>query len=123
MTHEEMRNPHKVSRVMEWNENWWKRTFGADKWNSDMDFMLWMCSDHAFAWIQPIGYDRIDVKSQMVDGLYFAGDQYGERLWGCGVDAAALSAALCVDSMMGSSMEEKVFKPYHRAMPARIKNW
>jgi prolycopene isomerase len=123
MTHDEMRNPHKVYRVIEWNENWWKRTFGADKWASEMDFLLWMCSDHAFAWIQPIGHDRIDVKSQMVEGLYFAGDQYGERLWGCGVDAAALSAALCVDSMMGSNMEEKVFKPYHRAMPARVKNW
>jgi monoamine oxidase len=123
MTHDEMRNPHKVSRVIEWNENWWKRTFSADKWASEMDFLIWMCSDHAFAWIQPIGHDRIDVKSQMVEGLYFAGDQYGERLWGCGVDAAALSAALCVDSMMGSNMEEKVFKPYHRAMPARVKNW
>jgi monoamine oxidase len=123
MTHEEMRNPHKVSRVIEWNENWWKRTFGEDKWKSEMDFMLWMCSDHAFAWIQPVGFDRIDVRSEMVEGLYFAGDQYGERLWGCGVDAAALSAALCVDSMMGSKMEEKVFKPYHRALPAKVKTW
>ncbi|MBU2511901.1 FAD-dependent oxidoreductase [bacterium] len=123
LTHEEMRNPHKVSRVIEWNEKWWKRTFGKDKWESEMDYMLWMCSDHAFAWIQPIGSDRIDVKSKMVDGLYFAGDQYGERLWGCGVDAAALSATLCVDSMMGSNTEEKVFKPYHRAMPARVKAW
>lgn len=123
MTHDEMRNPHKVSRVIEWNEKWWKRTFGADKWASEMDYMLWMCTDHAFGWIQPIGYDRIDVKSPLVEGLYFAGDQYGERLWGCGVDAAALSASLCVDSMMGSNIEEKAFKPYHRAMPARVKAW
>ncbi len=123
LTHEEMRDPHKVNRVIEWNERWWKRTFGADKWESEMDFLVWMCSDHAFAYIQPIGYDRIDVKSPWVEGLYFAGDQYGERLWGCGVDAAALSAALCVDVMMGSNLEEKIFKPYHRAMPARVKTW
>ncbi len=123
MTHEEMRNPHKVQRVVEWNEKWWKNTFGANKWDSEMEYMLWMCTDHAFAWIQPIGYDRIDVKSPYVEGLYFAGDQYGERLWGCGVDAAALSATLCVDSMMGSNIEEQVFPFYHRAMPSRVKSW
>lgn len=123
MTHEEMREPKKVSRVVEWNEAWWKRTFGAKKWASEMEHMLWMCTDHAFAWIQPIGTDRIDVKSPIVEGLYFSGDQYGERLWGCGVDAAALSATLCVDSMMGSNTEEKAFPFYHRAMPARKKVW
>ena len=117
LTHEEMRDARKVSRVMEWNENWWKETFGADKWDSEMEFMLWMCCDHAFAWIQPIGTDRVDVKSPWVEGLYFAGDQYGKRLLGCGVDAAALSATLTVDSMMGSNVEEKVFPNYHRAMP------
>ena len=123
MTHEEMRTPQKVSRVVEWNEDWWKKTFGRAKWESEMEFLLWMCADHAFAWIQPIGTDRIDVKSPDVEGLYFAGDQYGERLWGCGVDAAALSATLCVDSMMGSNTEEKVFPFYHRAVPARKKAW
>ena len=123
MTHEEMRTPQKVQRVVEWNENWWKRTFGAKKWASEMEHMLWMCTDHAFAWIQPIGQDRIDVKSPDIDGLYFTGDQYGKRLWGCGVDAAALSATLCVDSMMGSNTEEKVFPFYHRALPAPKKVW
>ena len=63
MTHEEMRTPQKVQRVVEWNETWWKRTFGAKKWTSEMEYMLWMSTDHAFAWIQPIGQDRIDVKS------------------------------------------------------------
>jgi len=123
MTHEEMRTPQKVQRVVEWNENWWKRTFGAKKWASEMEHMLWMCTDHAFAWIQPIGQDRIDVKSPDIEGLYFAGDQYGKRLWGCGVDAAALSATLCVDSMMASNTEEKVFPFYHRAIPESKKVW
>jgi hypothetical protein len=88
-----------------------------------MEHMLWMCTDHAFAWIQPIGQDRIDVKSPDIEGLYFAGDQYGKRLWGCGVDAAALSATLCVDSMMASNTEEKVFPFYHRAIPEPKKVW
>jgi len=117
LTHEETRDARKVSRVMEWNETWWKETFGPDKWESEMDFMLWMCCDHAFSWIQPIGTDRVDVKCPWVEGLYFTGDQYGERLLGCGVDAAALSATMTVDSMMGSDVEKKVFPAYHRAMP------
>jgi monoamine oxidase len=123
MTHEEMRTPQKVQRVVEWNETWWKRTFGAKKWTSEMEYMLWMSTDHAFSWIQPIGQDRIDVKSPSIEGLYFAGDQYGKRLWGCGVDAAALSATLCIDSMMGSNTEEKVFPFYHRALPSPRKAW
>ncbi len=123
MTHEEMRTRQKVQRVVEWNENWWKRTFGAKKWASEMEFLMWMCTDHAFAWIQPIGQDRIDVQSPDIEGLYFTGDQYGKRLWGCGVDAAALSATLCVDAMMGANTEEKVFPFYHRALPAPKKVW
>jgi hypothetical protein len=123
MTHEEMRTPKKVSRVIEWNENWWKQTFGRAKWESEMDHLIWMCTDHAFAWIQPIGQDRIDVKSPEIEGLYFAGDQYGRRLWGCGVDAAALSVTLCVDRMMDSNTEEKVFPFYHRALPAPKETW
>ena len=122
MTHDEMRNSRKVSRVIEWNEQWWKNTFGVDTWNAEMEFLLWMCSDHAFAWIQPVGTDRIDVRSPWVEGLYFAGDQYGERLLGCGVDAAALSATLCVDTMMGSNIEEQVFPSYHRALPVEAKS-
>lgn len=117
LTHEEMRTPRKLTRVIDWNENWWKETFGADKWESEVEFMLWMCCDHSFSWIQPVGQDRVDVKSPWVEGLYFTGDQYGERLLGCGVDAAALSATLTVDTMMDSNTEEKVFPKYHRAMP------
>jgi hypothetical protein len=53
-----------------------------------------------------------------VGGLYFAGDQYGERMWGGGVDGAALSGVLCVDQIMGSGLEESIFPPYHRGIPS-----
>jgi flavin-dependent dehydrogenase len=64
-----------------------------------------------------VGSERPDVKSPFVEGLYLAGDQYGRRLWGGGVDGAALSAVLCVDAMMDSKLEEKIFPPYHRGIP------
>ncbi|MCC6786957.1 MAG: hypothetical protein IT547_03885, partial [Hyphomonadaceae bacterium] len=53
-----------------------------------------------------------------VEGLYFAGDQYGARLWGGGVDGASLSAVMCVDAITGSQREEGVFPEFHRGIPA-----
>ena len=48
---------------------------------------------------------------------YFAGDQYGRRMWGGGVDGASLSAVMCVDKMMGTNKEEQIFPDYHRGIP------
>jgi len=49
-----------------------------------------------------------------VQGLYFSGDGYGEKTWGSGMDAAVLSALLCVDAMCGSRYTEEVLPEYHR---------
>ncbi|NLZ40513.1 MAG: hypothetical protein GX886_04520, partial [Comamonadaceae bacterium] len=43
--------------------------------------------------------------------------QYGARLWGGGVDGAALSAVLCVDKMTHSNYEEIIMPEYHRGIP------
>ncbi|MCW5573477.1 MAG: hypothetical protein KIT37_10650, partial [Steroidobacteraceae bacterium] len=59
-----------------------------------------------------------DVKSPWVEGLYFAGDQYGKRLWGGGVDGASLSAIMCVDAMMGGDLESAIMPDFHRGIPA-----
>jgi flavin-dependent dehydrogenase len=57
------------------------------------------------------------VKSSDVDGLFFAGDQYGRRLWGGGIDGAALSAVLCVDAITGEPLENEIFPWFHRGLP------
>jgi hypothetical protein len=82
-----------------------------------MEFMIWTPAPEGYGIWRPVGSERPDVKSPFVDGLYLAGDQYGRRLWGGGVDGAALSAVLCVDAMMDSKLEEKIFPPYHRGIP------
>jgi flavin-dependent dehydrogenase len=79
--------------------------------------MLWTPSPEAYGLWRPVGEDRPDVKSPWVQGLYFAGDQYGKRLWGGGVDGASLSAVMCVDAMIGSRLEEQVMPDYHRGIP------
>ena len=115
LTDREMRDPAKVNRVIETCEAWGRATFPS--WDEDMEFMIWTPAPEGYGIWRPVGSERPDVKSPFVDGLYLAGDQYGRRLWGGGVDGAALSAVLRVDAMMDSKLEEKIFPPYHRGIP------
>lgn len=122
LTDEEMRNPQKVNRVIGFCEDWFKRTFpGA--WENDLEFMIWTPSDEAYGHWRPVGAERPDVQSPWVEGLYFVGDQYSRRMWGGGVDGAGLCAAMCVDAIMGTDLEEKVFPPYHRGTPKTSRHW
>jgi len=115
LTDEEMRNPKKVNRVIEVCEAWARAKFPS--FDRDVEFIIWTPGPEAYGLWRPVGEDRPDVKSPWVKGLHFAGDQYGERLWGGGVDGAALSAVMCVDTMMGSKNEEAIFPAYHRGIP------
>jgi len=115
LTDAEMRDRTKVNRVIEVCEAWARAQFPS--FDEDVEFIIWTPSPEAYGLWRPVGEDRPDVKSPWVDGLYFAGDQYGARLWGGGVDAAALSAVLCVDHMVGAHQEEAIFPAYHRGIP------
>lgn len=115
LTDEEMRNPDRVNRVIQLCEDWAKRTF--PNWDQDKEFCIWTPSPEAYGLWRPIGTDRPDVKSPHVQGLYFAGDQYGKRLWGGGVDGASLSAVMCVDQITHGNSEEQIMPEYHRGIP------
>ncbi|MFQ5553989.1 MAG: phytoene desaturase family protein [Acidimicrobiia bacterium] len=115
LTDKEMRDPEKVKRVTDWCDEWFRETFPT--WEEDMEFCIWTPSPEAYGLWRPVGEDRPDVQSPWVDGLYFAGDQYGRRLWGGGVDGASLSAVLCVDAMEGTNLEEDIFPWYHQGIP------
>lgn len=121
LTDEEMRSPKKVKRVINFCMDWFKRTF--TDWEENVEFVMWTPSDEAYGNWRPVGEKRPDVKSPYVNGLYFVGDQYGERLWGGGVDGASLSAVLCVDTIMGTDLETKIYPHYHRGIPKTEKNW
>jgi prolycopene isomerase len=115
LTDKEMRDPDKVNRVIELCENWARATF--PDWDENVEFIIWTPGPEAYGLWRPIGEKRPPTKSPDVEGLYFAGDQYGERLWGGGIDGAALSGVLCVDEMMGTNLEEEIFPPFHRGIP------
>ena len=118
LTDREMRDPAKVDRVIEACEAWGRATFPT--WNEDMEFMIWTPAPEGYGIWRPVGSERPDVESPFVGGLYLAGDQFGRRLWGGGVDGASLSAVMCVDAMMSSNLEEEIFPPYHRGLPDLI---
>ncbi len=115
LTDNEMRDVKKVKRVTDWCDAWFRQTFPT--WKEDMEFCIWTPSPEAYGLWRPVGVDRPDVQTPWVRNLYFAGDQYGKRLWGGGVDGASLSAVLCVDCMMGTKYEDQVFPDYHRGIP------
>ncbi|MFQ5342247.1 MAG: phytoene desaturase family protein [Anaerolineae bacterium] len=119
LTDNEQRDPQRVKRVTDWCDNYFRETFPT--WEEDMEFCIWTPSPEAYGLWRPVGegVERPDVKSPWVEGLYFAGDQYGRRLWGGGIDGAAISAVMCVDSMMGANYEEEIFPWYHRGIPDR----
>lgn len=115
LTDEEMRNPDRVNRVIELCERWARDTFPT--WEQDCEFIIWTPAPEAYGLWRPVGVERPDVRSPHVEGLYFAGDQYGKRLWGGGVDGASLSAVLCVDAMQGTRLEEEIMPAWHRGIP------
>jgi hypothetical protein len=115
LTDEEMRNPDRVNRVVELCEDWARKTF--PHWDEDREFCIWTPGPEAYGLWRPVGTDRPDVKSPHVQGLYFAGDQYGKRLWGGGVDGASLSAVMCVDAIKGGELEAQIMPEYHRGLP------
>lgn len=114
LTDKEMRDPERVNLVIERCEAWARANFPT--WDEDVEFVLWTPSPEALGTYRPIGTDRPPHKSEYVEGLWFAGDQYGEKNWGCGIDAATLSGLVCVDQMMGTNLEEEIFPPYHRGI-------
>ena len=114
LTDEEMRSRERVGLVVRRCEAWARSNFPT--WEDDVEFIIWTPSPEALGTNRPVGTDRVAHRSDHVEGLWFAGDQYGEKNWGCGVDAAVLSAVVCVDQMMGTDLEDGVFPDYHRGI-------
>ena len=112
LTAEEMHDERKVNRVIDEATAFVQRSFPT--WLEDMDWELWTASDEGFGNWPPIGERRPDVRCPWIEGLYFAGDGYGARRWGSGLDAAIHSALLCVDSISGRAYSSEILPAYHR---------
>ncbi len=116
LTEAEMRNPERVNRVIALCEGFAEASY--PHWKDSLEMIIWTPGPACYGDWRPVGTDRVDVASPWVPGLYFAGDQYGARLWGGGVDAAALSAVMCVDAITGGQSERQIFPEVHLGLPA-----
>jgi len=112
LTDKEMHDDNKVNRVVDEVTEFMQRNFPT--WLEDMDWELWTASDEGYGIWPPIGERRPDVKSPWIEGLYFAGDGYGARRWGAGLDSAIHSAILCLDSVGSKDYSSEILPEYHR---------
>jgi len=112
LTEDELHDRDKVNRVIDLGRDIFHKTF--PKMKADTLWEIWTCSDKGFGDWPPPGARRPDTTQPGLEGLFFAGDGYGARTWGSGMDAAIHSALLCVDAMTGQNFVEKVLPDYHR---------
>jgi hypothetical protein len=75
-----MRDPVKVNRVIKLCEDWAKRTFPT--WEEDCEFITLDAWAGGLRVVATGRRGSAGRESPHVKGLYFAGDQYGKRLWG-----------------------------------------
>lgn len=69
-------------------------------WRSALEWMLFTVGGTAISWRHP--EDRWpDVKSSSIEGLYFAGDAFGERTNEGGVEGATHSGFACANAITG----------------------
>ena len=82
-------------------------------WRKDILFKFWTNGPEAWGHWRPIGHERPKAECPWVEGLYFTGDQSGEKVWGGGVDAAAVSGVLTADAVTGKDYAHQIFPSYH----------
>ena len=112
LTDQELRNKAKVDRVIDTARDLFHQTFPTLKENTSWE--MWTCSDKGFGDWPPTGEPRPDVTQPGLNGVYFAGDGYGAKTWGSGMDAAVYSGLLCMDTMFDSNYVETILPEYHR---------
>jgi hypothetical protein len=112
LTEGELRDKAKVDRVIDVSRDLFHRIF--PKMKKDTLWEIWTCSDKGFGDWPPPGERRPDTTQPNMSGLFFAGDGYGAKTWGSGMDAAVYSGLLAVDAITGKNYVEKVMPPYHR---------
>lgn len=112
LTEGELHDKGKIDRVIDESRRLFHEVFPTMEESTEWE--IWTCSDKGFGDWPPPGEKRPDNKADFLPGLFFAGDGYGEKTWGSGMDAAVLSALLCVDAMNGKDYVREILPEYHR---------
>ena len=108
----EMRDRAKVQKVIDRAKEVFYNAFPDMKKNTLWE--IWLCSDRGYGDFPPGGEERPTHTQPNMEGLFFAGDGYGPKVWGAGMDAAIHSAVYCLDEMTGRKYSEEILPDYHR---------
>jgi hypothetical protein len=108
----EMRNRAKVQKVIDKTKEVFNKAFPAMKKSTLWE--MWMCSDRGYGDFPPGGESRPSHTQPNMEGLFFAGDGYGPKVWGAGMDAAIHSALYCTNEITGRKYAEEILPDYHR---------
>jgi len=102
---EETRDKKKVDRVIDRMLEFLDVAFPG--WRKVVEWKLFTISGTALCWRHPKD-NKPDVICPSVEGLYFAGDAYGERANEGGIEAASHSGLLCAGAITGKSYLDMV---------------
>jgi len=108
----EIRNREKVEEVVKRARNVFYTAF--PNMEKIQVFELWLCSDRGYGDWPPGDRPRPTITQPNMDGLFFAGDGYGSKVWGAGMDAAVHSALFCAQEMTGRSYVSDILPEHHR---------
>jgi hypothetical protein len=108
----EMHDRNKVEKVIRKARQVFYNAFPTMEVNQK--FELWLCSDRGYGDWPPSNESRPGTVHPNLKGLFFAGDGYGSKVWGAGMDAAVHSALFCTEGMTGHSYVNEILPDYHR---------
>ena len=108
----EIRDKAKVQKVIRKTKEVFYNAFPTMEANQK--FELWLCSDKGYGDWPPSNESRPATTQPNLAGLFFAGDGYGSKVWGAGMDAAVHSALFCAEEMTGRPYVNEILPDYHR---------
>jgi hypothetical protein len=110
LTEEEISDSEKVKYVFSEAEKHFGKAFPS--FEEEREWSLYTAGPGCYGDWPPVHCKRPPNSSPWIKGLYFAGDSYGEKVKGSGMDSALHSAIDCADDMTGRDYLTKIFPEY-----------
>ncbi len=112
LTEDEISDPEKVKYVFSEAEKHFTKCFPS--FENERDWTIYTAGPGCYGDWPPVDCKRPPNRSPWIKGLYFAGDSYGEKVKGSGMDSALHSAIDCADEMTGGNYLTEIFPEYLR---------
>ena len=106
LTDEEIYDPAKVRLVFTEAEKHISKAFPS--FEADREWSLYLTGPGCYGDMPHVNCEKPSNRSPWIKGLYFAGDSYGKKVKGSGMDSALHSAIDCADEISGGNYIEQI---------------